>query len=418
MNSNTKRLGIYLAIMLTATAAATTLRSIACVNQLDYKSGFFDNGSLITLANAIIAITVIGMISYGFVSSRIKLYPSFSTPATYVPTGILGVATVFLGARILSHSVNLTKYAIYGKSALSFKDPAVFIGILVAILAFVSIAHHFFNAFITEGKTEIRAYFATATVLMFALYAILIYLDGSISLNESSKILRQTAFLLSALFFLYEVRISLGREMWRIYTTFGLIAAALTAYTSIPAIITYYVNDVVISSASVRSIASIEEYLLLLALFIFIVSRLCLTAILKEEKKNELIDAMGRYAIEREREASESFERYQEAFAAKQLSIFDLYGGDEAITEEVEEEEICEEPVCEPEVKEPTISDDAIYEAIFGKMPDHHEENESEETEEAIDERDPMQIADDIFNTLDEVLNEKPAEENEKENEE
>ena len=421
MNSNTKRLGVYLAIMLTGTSVATALRAIACVKQLDYANGFFDNGSLISLANIIIAVTALGMLSYGFVASRIQLRPSFSTPATYVPTGILSVATVFLGARIFTYSVELTSRDIYGKYALSFKSPAVFLGVLAAVLAFVSIGYHFFNAFTVEGKTEIRAYFATANIIFLAIYAILIYLDGSISLNESAKILRQTAFLLSALFFLYEARISLGREMWRIYTTFGLIAAILTAYTSIPAIITYYVNDVVVSSAGAtsagaKSLASIEEYLLLLALFIFIISRLCLTAMLREDKKNELLDALGNYAKEREREATESFERYQEAFAAKQLSIFDLYGEDEPAIEEPEAAEACEQIVCEAEPDEPMISDDAIYEAIYGRMPDSHKPDEVvEEPEEAEDDRDPMQIANDIFNTLDGVLSEEAEKDNEKE---
>ena len=423
MNSNTKRLGVYLAIMLTGTSVATTLRAIACVKQLDYTNGFFANGSLISLANIIIAVTALGMLSYGFVASRIQLRPSFSTPATYVPTGILSVATVFLGARILIYSVELTSREIYGKYALSFKSPAVFLGVLAAVLAFVSIGYHFFNAFTVEGKTEIRAYFATANIIFLAIYAILIYLDGSISLNDSAKILRQTAVLLSALFFLYEARISLGREMWRIYTTFGLIAAILTAYTSIPAIITYYVNDVVVSSAEVvvssagaKSLASIEEYLLLLALFIFIISRLCLTAMLREDKRNELLDALGNYAKEREREATESFERYQEAFAAKQLSIFDLYGDDEPVLEEPEEAEACEPIVCEAEPDEPMISDDAIYEAIYGRMPDSHEpEAIVEKPEETEDDRDPMQIANDIFNTLDGVLGEEAEKDNEKE---
>ena len=68
----------------------------------------------------------------------------------------------------------------------------------------------------------------------------LIYLDPTLSRGDSSKILRLTAFITSALFFLYEARISIGREMWRLYTVFGLVAAALCAYTSIPGIIVYY----------------------------------------------------------------------------------------------------------------------------------------------------------------------------------
>ena len=103
MNTNSKRLGIYLAIMILATAIATTLRTVACLNQLDYASGFFLEKSLIGAADAIIAITVIGMFSYLFVAARIHLRASFSTGATYVPTGILAVASAFLGAKTFSY---------------------------------------------------------------------------------------------------------------------------------------------------------------------------------------------------------------------------------------------------------------------------------------------------------------------------
>ncbi len=405
MNTNSKRLGIYLVIMLLATSVATTLRTVACVKHLDYASGFFTDKSLITAANIITLITVIGMFSYVFAAARIKLRPSFSTGATYVPAGLLGVATAFLGAKTLSYTLTTSKYPLLSVEVLTLKSPATLVGVIAAVLAFVSIAHHFFNAFIVEGKAEIRAYFAIATVAFLAFYAILVYLDSSLSINDSQKTLRQTAFLLSALFFLYEARISLGREMWRVYTAFGLAAASLAAYTSIPAIITYYVNGELISSASTKSLASLEEYILLLSLFVFILARICLTAIMKEEKENELIKVLGEYAKEREERTKESFERYQEIFAAKQLSIFDLYGGDEAVAENDEIAEEREETAHEEEIKEPTISDDAIYEAIFGKMPERPtEEAVSDSEPEPEDERDPEQIANDLLEAVDEAL--------------
>ena len=90
MNTNSKRLGIYLTIMLCLTAAATALRTVACVTTLDYSSGFFNDKSLITAADIIITITALGMLSYLFIASRIKLHASFLTGATYVPTGVLG----------------------------------------------------------------------------------------------------------------------------------------------------------------------------------------------------------------------------------------------------------------------------------------------------------------------------------------
>jgi hypothetical protein len=141
---------------------------------LDYTSGFFTNKSLITTANVIIATTAIGTFSYLFTAPRINLRASFSTASTYVTTGVLGVATAYLGARILTHTVTTGKYPLLSVQVFTFQSPSTLIGAAAAILAFLSIAHHFFNAFITESKTEVRAYFAVATITFLALYSMLI----------------------------------------------------------------------------------------------------------------------------------------------------------------------------------------------------------------------------------------------------
>ena len=409
MNTNSKRLGIYLLIMTVLTVAATTLRSIACVIHLDFASGFFTDKSLITTADVIITVTVLGMFSYLFVAERIHLLASFSTGATYVTTGVLGVATAFLGTSVISFVTIATRYSSRPNSGMSADKYLPAIGVLCVILAFASIAHHFFNAFITESKAEIRAYFALASISFFGLYAMLIYLDPTLAIGESTKLLRLTAFLLSALFFLYEARISLGREMWRIYVAFGLAAASLTAYTSIPAIIAYFVNGELVSYASRRSLVSLEEYMLLLALCIFITARLFITVRLQEDTENKFIRTFKAYASEREREIAESSARYNKIFASKQLSIFDLYGGE--IFAEEEEAESCETAaVCEEESCEPTISDDAIYESIFGEMPKKEEEEETVEVEEEalpeepVDDRDPEEIADEVLLSLEEAM--------------
>ena len=188
MNTNSKRLGIYLAIMLLLTSAATVLRTIACITAFDYSSGFFSDKTLITAANIIISVTVTGMFSYLFTASRIKLHASFSTGATYVPAGVLGAASAFFGVKVLSYAMNIEYYRIFPKEMVYLESVAKVIGILAAIFAFLSIAHHFFNAFITESKAEIRAYFAIASIMFLALYSMLIYLDPTLSIGESTKI--------------------------------------------------------------------------------------------------------------------------------------------------------------------------------------------------------------------------------------
>ena len=420
MNTNSKRLGIYLIAMLILTVTATILRSIACVMSLDYSSGFFTNKSLITTANIIITVTVLGMFSYLFVAPRISLIANFSTPETYVTTGVLGVATTFLGVRIFSYVSIVSSYSQRSDNMLFRKNIMTLICAVCAILAFASILHHFFNAFITESKTEVRAYFALATILFLGIYAMITYLDPSLAIGESTKTLRLTTFILASLFFIYEARISLGREMWRIYTSYGLVAAALSAYTAIPSIITFFVNNEVISHANRLSLASIEESIFLLAMFIFITARLIVTIKLYENNENAFIKAFGEYAGEREREIAISSSRYNEIFASKQLSIFDLYGGEIIVDEENDAESETKAP-AEEISSEPTISDDAIYESIFGRMPEKPEE--AEETDEEIadepaDERKPEEIADEVLISLENAINNASIKENKTENEE
>ena len=398
MNTNSKRLGIYLGVMLLATTVATTMRSIAYVMHLDYASGFFTDKSLVTVSDAIIALTVLGMFSYLF-AARINLRASFSTSATYVPTGILGAASAFLGMRIFSYASANSNYRIFTKELLSLSGVTTLIAVLAGVLAFVSIAYHFFNAFVTESKDVTRAYFSIVAIAFLALYAVMIYTDNSISLNATGRAPRQTAFLFTAIFFLYESRISLGREKWRIYTAFGLAAAALTAYVSVPAIVVYFTDKVIVSASGYKSLASIEEYLFLLAAFIFILARLCLTITLKEEKENELVKALANIALAREAEVNEALEMHEEIFASKQLSIFDLYGDNEDETAE-ETETVPEVEETVDESAEPMLSDDVIYESIFGKMPEKKAED-TEEKEEEIDERDPEEIAENILKILD-----------------
>lgn len=398
MNTNSKRLKIYLGVMLIATAVATSLRTIACMNHLNYVSGFFESKPLITAADIIIWLTVLGMLSYPLTVPRIKLRADFTASATYAPTGMIAVATAFLGVSVFSYA-NAVENSLLLIKLIAF---------LTAVLAFLSIGHHFLSSFITASKTDLRAYFAIATAAFVALYSMLIHLDNSTAISEPAKALRQVSFILLAIFSLYEARISLGREMWRIYSAFGLATASLTAYTSIPALITYFVKSnefrkVLISSVGPESLASVEEYVFLLAAFIFVLVRLCLCILAKEDKENELIKALDEHASEREAQVNESFERHQETFASKQLSIFDLYGGDEEISESVEEEPVKEEPAEEAE-KEIVISDDAIYESIFGKMPERPEPET--EPEEEADERAPEEIAESIFHTVDSVMNE------------
>ena len=116
------------------------------------------------------------------------------------------------------------------------------------------------------------------------------------------------AYLSATLFFLYETRLSLGREKWRPYIAFGFIASLLTAFSSIPALIIYFAEKRIISN-------SIYETLLTLALFIFISAKLLLTANLIEDKRSSIVEGIIHAAAVREQEINPKKEIVEEPIA-------------------------------------------------------------------------------------------------------
>ena len=91
------------------------------------------------------------------------------------------------------------------------------------------------------------------------------------------------AYLASAIFFLYESRISLGRDRWRLYISFGLASGLLCCYSAIPSLITYFVKGEIISD-------SLAETLLTLSLAVFIISKLMLIPQLYDDKRANIVE--------------------------------------------------------------------------------------------------------------------------------
>ena len=308
MNRNTRRLGIYVTLMLVFTAAASIFRTAACLNDLDYIYGYFNDKTMITVATVIIWAGAAVLASFGAVGMKVSLKPSFSSPMTFVPTGITAAALLFFAVGMVGRIGDIR--------AAGAGIVPVATGIFTVIFTLCSIVHFFLNAFLIEGKTVLRSDFAVATVLALASYAAYLYFVGGGSLNAPNRITDQMAYLFSALFFLYEARISLGREKWRGYSVFGLLAASMCAYSAIPAVIVYFVYGRSLS-------ASIEETVLTLSLFIFITTRLILTLRLTETEKNKRIGALEEYADERDKAVRDVERRYDEAYAV-QLTIADI----------------------------------------------------------------------------------------------
>ena len=360
MNSNSRCIRLYVALMLLITAVAVSFRTYACLTVLEYSWGYFSNGIPAAVGSAFIAACTVFCITYIFFAERISIRPSFSSPANYVPTALIATALAFVAISLISS---------FNETAKSPMSPIISAAAIV--FAFLSIVHFFLNAHLTEAVTELRGYFSLCTVLFLALYASFLYFDPTLPINSPNKLVDQLAFLFSALFFLYEARISLGRERWRPYVAFGLLASAFTAYSSIPSLIVYFAKGRMISY-------SIEESTLTFTLFIFIVTRLLLTASLRQVRESSFVSAMRSYAERRSEIVAESIKVHKEAFAT-QMTIDDLIptGDDTAylIPEDGKDNEGSEEEYRE--------EDDEMQEDIFS-IQDITEEltpTDSDETE-------------------------------------
>ena len=310
MKYKLKLYGLYLPFFIIAALAAIALRTVALFIHFAPTDAFYDaiyynNTLLVDISYYIIFASVIFFISYIFTAKRgVKLIPSFTSAATYVPTGVLGVGLLFMAIHLFKTASAISSYKIT-----SIYEPQeyptkllVFVCVASAIFAILGIVHIFLTALVESHSSTKRAAFGLCTVLFLSIYTIYLYFSSEmppittvLPINAPNKIADQMAYLTAALFFLYEIRLSIGREKWRQYVAIGFIAAMVTAYSSIPALIYYIAEGKIISN-------SIFETALTFTLFLFIISRLLLAGYLIEDKESASVSVLLAGADERERE--------------------------------------------------------------------------------------------------------------------
>lgn len=324
MKSNSKPLGLYLPIFIGVLLATVTMRFVALLLNFNYDTNYFDNKILITVADCFVIAASLFFFSYIFTASKdMKLIPNFTSPETYVPTGIVSVALIFMVKSLLDRSGELKDYIDYLKklntlSAVSLIPTQRILMILLtvcAIFAALSIVHFILTALVESHASTKRASFGLCTVVFLAAYAAYLYYSTNLPLNAPNKIADEMAFLFSAIFFLFETRLSIGRERWRSYIAFGFIAALTSAYSSIPSLMVYFIKGEVISNR-------IYENALIFTLFIFITARLILTSKLTEDKECATVSALIKIAEERDEEIN-SFMQCQEVIEIVSEELID-----------------------------------------------------------------------------------------------
>jgi len=298
MKNKSKLFGVYLPIFIGVFFIAVTMRSVALILHFNFDTDYYTSKALISVADYLVFASSVLFFTYRFTARKdIKLIPNFTSPATYVPTGLVTVAMVFMIRWLFIRSGELREYIDYlndlaSPSAISLIPTQKILTVLLtasAIFASLSIVHFILTALVESHSSTKRGSFGLCTVVFLALYSAYLYYSNALPLNAPNKTVDEMALLFAAIFFLYETRLSIGREKWRGYVSFGFIAALISGYSAIPSLIVYFVKGEIISN-------SIYETALMLTLFIFITARLILTGGLTEDKECKTVSALIRFA--------------------------------------------------------------------------------------------------------------------------
>lgn len=244
---------LYLIPTIILTLVAVVLRSFALLNCFNTDRMHFDDKFAVTVSYGIILLLIAGCFTYMFFGEKkSSLIARSDNIASYIPAGILSIGLLFIGVQNLN--VGLVTDGRLGATL-----------VISGILAFISILSFFLTIIIEKNESFIKSLFSLSVVLFLALYASMLFFNTTKHpTNSPNKIIDQLAYVFASLFFLQETRISLGRAKWRSYVSFGLIATVMTAYSSLPALITYATSGYVVSDSIIESVVT-----LLLCVFIF-----------------------------------------------------------------------------------------------------------------------------------------------------
>ena len=364
MKSKFKVYGIYMPIFLIVLPLVVALGTVACIKYLE-PSGYFSNSLISNIANGITLGAVIFFLSYIITARKdMRFIPSFASPLNYGPCAIVGTALLFVAV----HLFTLTDFS--GKNG--FIGTYVFI---LAIFALLAVAYFAISAVSVKRRSIRRSDYGILVLIFICAYVAYIFFDGNTPINSPIKIISQMSALAVAVFFLYETRLSLGRERWRPYVAFSFIAALLSAYSSIPAIIVYFVSGKVIN-------ISIYETVLTFAFFIFTMFKLFLVGELVPERSSKVVEGIIEYANARAEElapAEEEAPAEEDEADENQMSIADIDLEAEVIDAPTVEEGFLLEQ--ETPLTEETITEEPEKDAEEAEIqtPEEEEKDDSKE---------------------------------------
>ena len=330
MTQNGKITKISLGILMLISAVSVLLRSIAIIKYYNHANGYFSKNGLINTANVMIITAIfVFLISSFFGKKKENLRFEFSTPMASVTSGMLALAISFLGFMLILRAKFHRDTA---ASANASTDLISFLESFTAILAFLAVIYLILCSIKTQRHSTARGVLGLFTAVFFAAYATYLYFETSLPINAPNKMIDQMAYLFTALFFLFETRISLGRELWRPYVTTGLISATLCLYASIPSAIVYFSKDYLVSN-------SVFDFALTFFVAVYAIMRIVQYSLLKKDEESDFIFALRSNADE----AEERISTIEEAQRLEYISLINKIGEENAILRAKEEARLAKE---------------------------------------------------------------------------
>lgn len=276
------RIGFLLPLFYLIAPALATLRSIACINDIDPGGvGYFGDSVLMNVCNAAAAVFTVVFFTHAFSHYRKDSVPheSFCNTPTYIVSGTLGIAVCFAIFELAS--------PLFGDDGRLMKIEGERIVFLIAtLLGVATLAFLLMNVLIEKKHSQIKAALGIATSLFFTAYGICVYFDQSVAANAQQRILTVLSLIFTAAFMLYEARIPLGRSKWHSYAAFGLMASLALFYTGVPAFVYYLASGALIPGATLIQMGVI------LASAIYIAVRVSLMALAPEDEICDLADTI------------------------------------------------------------------------------------------------------------------------------
>ena len=297
MKKTARLFGAYLPILLILLPAAVVLRTVACFNDMT-SNGYFDKKIIITAANVVITAAVILAFTYLAVAKKnAQLVYRPESPLNFIPCALICAALFFVAIYALISAIPSIKD--YLAIPPEFRAPKALltpvISLITAFTAVISIPYFMFSAIWAKAKSILIANLGLAPLVFLCFMIANIYFDNGAPLNMPGKIVSLMAYISAAVFFLYEIRLPLGREKWRAYVCFGMICTLLCAYSAIPSIILCIAKPNSLNLLAINE----SEIILTLAMFIFAAFKLILSATLIEDKDSTVTQKVREFALAR-----------------------------------------------------------------------------------------------------------------------